>query len=125
MKPTNITLEQAAAFPISAFAALQALRDTGRIQPTHRVLIIGASGGVGTFAVQIAKSYGAEVTGVCSAKNVEMVRSIGADHVIDYAHEDFADGKRRYDMILDTAGNRSLSHLRRALTPQGLSLIHI
>ena len=119
MKPSNITLEQAAAFPISAFAALQALRDTGRIQPAHRVLIIGASGGVGTFAVQIAKSYGAEVTGVCSAKNVEMVRSIGADHVIDYAREDFADGKRRYDMILDTAGNRSLSHLRRALTPQG------
>jgi NADPH:quinone reductase-like Zn-dependent oxidoreductase len=83
MKPSNITLEQAAAFPISAFAALQALRDTGRIQPAHRVLIIGASGGVGTFAVQIAKSYGAEVTGVCSAKNVEMVRTIGADHVID------------------------------------------
>ena len=97
----------------------QALRDTGRIRQGHKVLIIGASGGVGTFAVQIAKSYGAEVTGVCSAKNVEMVRSIGADHVIDYAHEDFADGQRRYDMILDTAGNRSLSHLRRALTPQG------
>ena len=119
VKPANITLEQAAGFPISAFAALQALRDTGRIQPAHRVLIIGASGGVGTFAVQIAKSYGAEVTGVCSAKNVEMVESIGADHVIDYAREDFADGKRRCDMILDTAGNRSLSHLRRALTPKG------
>jgi NADPH:quinone reductase-like Zn-dependent oxidoreductase len=123
VKPANITLEQAAGFPISAFAALQALRDTGRIQPAHRVLIIGASGGVGTFAVQIAKSYGAEVTGVCSAKNVEMVRSIGADHVIDYASEDFADGQRRYDMILDTAGNRSLSHLRRALTPQGTLIL--
>ena len=119
MKPANITLEQAAAFPISAFAALQALRDTGQIQPGHKVLIIGASGGVGTFAVQIAKSYGAEVTGVCSAKNMEMVRSIGADQVIDYAREDFADGGRPYDLILDTAGNRSLSHLRRALTPQG------
>jgi NADPH:quinone reductase-like Zn-dependent oxidoreductase len=120
VKPANITLEQAAGFPISTFAALQALRDTGRIQPGHRVLIIGASGGVGTFAVQIAKSYGAEITGVCSAKNVEMVRSIGADHVIDYAREDFADSERRYDMILDTAGNPSLSHLsRRALTPQG------
>ena len=92
IKPANITLEQAAAFPISAFAALQALRDTGRIQPAHKVLIIGASGGVGTFAVQIAKSYGAEVTGVCSAKNAEMVQSIGADHVIDYARQDFVDG---------------------------------
>jgi NADPH:quinone reductase-like Zn-dependent oxidoreductase len=119
MKPANITLEQAAAFPISAFAALQALRDTGQIQPRHKVLIIGASGGVGTFAVQIAKSYGAKVTGVCSAKNVDMVRSIGADQVIDYAREDVADGGRPYDLILDTAGNRSLSHLRRALTPQG------
>jgi NADPH:quinone reductase-like Zn-dependent oxidoreductase len=119
VKPATITLEQAAAFPISAFAALQALRDTGRIQPGHRVLIIGASGGVGTFAVQIAKSFGAEVTGVCSGKNVEMVRSIGADHVIDYARNDFAEGGRSYDVILDIAGNRSLSHLRRALTPQG------
>ena len=119
VKPANITLKQAAAFPISAFAALQALRDTGRIQPGHKVLIIGASGGVGTFAVQMAKSYGTDVTGVCSAKNVEMVRSIGADHVIDYAREDFADGGRPYDLILDIAGNRSLSHLRRALTPLG------
>jgi NADPH:quinone reductase-like Zn-dependent oxidoreductase len=119
VKPANITLEQAAGFPISAFAALQALRDTGRIRPGHRVLIIGASGGVGTFAVQIAKSFGAEVTGVCSGKNVEMVRSIGADHVIDYARDDFAEGRRPYDLILDIAGNRSLSHLRRALTPQG------
>jgi NADPH:quinone reductase-like Zn-dependent oxidoreductase len=123
MKPGNITLEQAAAFPISAFAALQALRDTGQIQPRHTVLIIGASGGVGTFAVQIAKSYGAEVTGVCSAKNVDMVRSIGADRVIDYGREDLADGERRYDLILDTAGNRSLSHLRRALTRQGTLVI--
>jgi NADPH:quinone reductase-like Zn-dependent oxidoreductase len=123
MKPANITLEQAAASPISAFAALQALRDTGQIQPRHKVLIIGASGGVGTFAVQIAKSYGAEVTGVCSAKNVDMVRSIGADRVIDYGREDFADGERLYDLILDTAGNRSLSHLRRALTPQGTLVI--
>jgi NADPH:quinone reductase-like Zn-dependent oxidoreductase len=119
VKPANITLEQAAGFPISAFAALQALRDTGRIQPGHRVLIIGASGGVGTFAVQIAKSFGAEVTGVCSGKNVQMVGSIGADHVIDYARDDFAEGERPYDVILDIAGNRSLSHLRRALTPQG------
>jgi NADPH:quinone reductase-like Zn-dependent oxidoreductase len=94
LMPANITLEQAAGFPISAFAALQALRDTGRIQSGHQVLIIGASGGVGTFAVQIAKSFGAEVTGVCSRKNMEMVRSIGADHVIDYAREDFADGER-------------------------------
>ena len=119
IKPANITLEQAGVFPISAFAALQALRDTGGIQPAHKVLIIGASGGVGTFAVQIAKSYGAEVTGVCSPKNVQMVQSIGADHVIDYARQDFVDGGRAYDLILDTAGNRSLSHLRRALTPKG------
>ena len=119
IKPANITLEQAAAFPISAFAALQALRDIGKIQPAHKVLIIGASGGVGTFAVQIAKSYGAEVTGVCGTKNVEMVRSIGADHVIDYTRQDFIDGGRPYDLILDIAGNRSLSHLRRALTLKG------
>jgi NADPH:quinone reductase-like Zn-dependent oxidoreductase len=120
VKPANITLEQAAGFPISAFAALQALRDAGGIQPGHRALIIGASGGVGTFAVQIAKSFGAEVTGVCRGKNAEMVRSIGADHVIDYTRDDFADGRRRpYDVILDIAGDRSLSHLRRALTPQG------
>ena len=123
LKPANLPFEQAAAVPISAFAALQALRDKGQIQPGHKVLIIGASGGVGTFAVQIAKSYGAEVTGVCSTRNVDMVRSIGADHVIDYTREDFADGRRHYDVILDIAENRSLSHLRRALTPQGTLVI--
>ena len=119
VKPANITFQQAAACSISAFAALQALRDKGRIQHGHRVLIVGASGGVGTFAVQIAKSFGAEVTGVCGAKNVEMLRSIGADHVIDYARDDFAEAKRPYDVILDIAGNRSLARLRGALTPQG------
>lgn len=117
VKPANITVAQAAACPISAFAALQALRDSGQIKPGHRVLIIGASGGVGTFAVHIAKSYGAEVTGVCSARNLEIVRSIGADHVIDHAREDFADGRRHYDLVLDIASNRSLSHLRHGLTP--------
>jgi NADPH:quinone reductase-like Zn-dependent oxidoreductase len=118
-KPANLTFAQAAAVPISASTALQALRDQGHIQPRQRVLVIGASGGVGTYAVQLAKAFGAEVTGVCSAAKVDLVRSIGADHVIDYTREDFADGKRRYDLILDIGGNRSLSHVRRALTPQG------
>lgn len=122
-KPANLTMEQAAAVPASALTALQGLRDRGRIQPGQRVLIIGASGGVGTYAVQLAKAFGAEVTGVCSTTKVDMVRSIGADHVIDYTRDDFADGVELYDLILDTAGNRSLSHLRRALTPEGTLVI--
>ena len=111
-------VETSSAFPISAFAALQALRDTGRMQPAHKVLIIGASGGVGTFAVQIANRRGGSDRRLQS-RNVEMVRSIGADHVIDYARQEFVDVGRSYDVILDTAGNRSLSYLRRALTPKG------
>ena len=121
LKPANLTLEQAAAVPISAFAALQALRDAGRIRQGEEVLIIGASGGVGTFAVQIAKAFGADVTGVCST--TEMVRSLGADRVIDYTREDIAQHGRRYDLIVDIAGNRSLSDLRRALTPKGTLVI--
>jgi NADPH:quinone reductase-like Zn-dependent oxidoreductase len=118
-KPTNLSFEQAAAVPISGFAALQALRDTGGVQPGQTVVIIGASGGVGSFAVQLAKAFGAEVTGVCSTKSVELVRSLGADHVIDYTQEDFTRSGQRYDLILEMAGNRSLSDLRRALTPKG------
>ncbi|MEA2002771.1 MAG: NAD(P)-dependent alcohol dehydrogenase, partial [Actinomycetota bacterium] len=123
LKPSNVTFEQAAAVPISAFTALQGVRDHGEVQPGQKVLIIGASGGVGTFAVQIAKAYGAEVTGVCSTRNVDMVRSIGADHVIDYTNEEITKGGQRYDVILDMAGNRSLSSLRRALTPKGTLVI--
>lgn len=119
LKPANLTFEQAAAVPIAAITALQGLRDKGRIQPGHKVLINGASGGVGTFAVQIAKSFGAEVTGVCSTRNVELVRSLGADHVIDYTQEDFTQGERRYDLILDNVGNRSFSDLRRVLKDSG------
>jgi len=119
-KPHNLTFEQAAAVPTSAFAALHGLRDAGKVQPGQKVLINGASGGVGTFAVQIAKSFGAEVTGVCSTRNVEMVRSIGADHVIDYTREDFTQDGPRFDLILDNVGNRSFSDCRRALTPQGV-----
>jgi NADPH:quinone reductase-like Zn-dependent oxidoreductase len=122
-KPANLTFEQAAAVAISCSAALQALRDHGRVEPGQHVLIIGASGGVGTYAVQLAKAFGADVTGVCSATKVEMVRSLGADHVIDYTHEDFADGEQRYDVILDIGGNSSLSRLRRALTPKGTLVI--
>ncbi|WP_231509512.1 NAD(P)-dependent alcohol dehydrogenase [Streptosporangium roseum] len=122
-KPANVTFEQAAAVPTSAFAALQGLRDRGRIQAGQRVLVIGAGGGVGTFAVQLAKALGADVTGVCGPAKTDLVRSIGADDVIDYTREDFADGARRYDLILDTAGRRSLSHLRRALTPRGTLVI--
>ena len=119
-KPANLTFEQAAAVPTAALTALQGLRDQGRVRPGQRVLINGAAGGVGTFAVQIAKEFGAEVTGVCSTMNVDMVLSIGADHVIDYTHEDFVAGGPRYDVILDNVANRSLSDLRRALTPRGI-----
>ena len=118
-KPTNLTFEQAAAVGVSASAALQLLRDQGNVKPGQKILINGASGGLGTFAVQIGKAFGAEVTGVCSTKNADMVRSIGADHVIDYAHEDFTQGKQRYDFILDNVGNHSLSETRRVLTPTG------
>ena len=118
-KPANLTFEQAAAVGVSATTALQLLRDEGKVQPGQKVLINGASGGVGTFAVQIAKAFGAEVTAVCSTRNVDMVRSIGADHVIDYTKEDFTKGGPRYDFILDNVGNHSLSETRRALTPNG------
>ena len=118
-KPANLTFEQAAAVGVSASTALQLLRDQGKVQAGQKVLINGASGGVGTFAVQIAKAFGAEVTGVCSARNVNMVRSIGADYVIDYTREDFTQGKERYDFILDNVGNHSLSATRHALNPKG------
>ena len=118
-KPTNITLEQAAVVAISGLTALQSLRDAGRVKQGQHVLIIGASGGVGTFAVPIAKSFGAEVTGVCSTAKNDLVTSIGADHVIDYTKSNFADGPQRYDLILDIGGNTPLSRLRRALTPRG------
>jgi len=118
-KPPNVTFEQAAAVPIAAITALQGLRDKGQLQRGQKVLINGASGGVGTFAVQIAKAFGAEVTGVCSTKNVELVRSLGADRVIDYTREDFTKSGQRYDLILDNVGNHSLLECRRALTPRG------
>jgi NADPH:quinone reductase-like Zn-dependent oxidoreductase len=114
-KPANVTFEQAAAVPVAAISALQGLRDKGKIQSGQKVLINGASGGVGTFAVQIAKSFGAEVTGVCSTRNVDTARSIGADHVIDYTQEDFTRSDRRYDLLLDIAGNRSWSDCKRVL----------
>ncbi len=120
--PTNLTLAQAAAVPSASIAALHALRDQANVQPGQKVLINGASGGVGTFAVQIAKALGAEVTGVCSTRNVDMVRSIGADCVIDYTKEDFTRSGQRYDLILDNIGNRSFSDYRRALTPGGTHL---
>ena len=119
LKPAQLTFEQAAAVPVSAMTALRALRDVGQVQPGQQVLINGASGGVGTFAVQIAKSLGAAVTGVCSSRNGELVRSIGADHVVDYTQEDFTQSGRRYDLILDNVGNRSFADCGRALTPQG------
>ena len=122
-KPASLSFEQAAAVPVSALSALQAVRDHARVQAGQKVLIIGASGGVGTFAVQIAKAFGAEVTGVCSTAKTDLVRSVRADHVIDYTREDFADGQRRYDVILDIGGNRRLSRLRRALTARGRLVI--
>jgi NADPH:quinone reductase-like Zn-dependent oxidoreductase len=122
-KPANLTFEQAAVVPISGLTALQAVRDSGKVQAGQKVLIIGASGGVGTFAVQIAKSFGADVTGVCSTTKVDLVRSLGADRVIDYTREDFAEKEHHYDVILDTGGHSSLSRLRRALTPNGTVVI--
>ena len=123
LKPANITFEQAASVPIAAITALQALRDKGKIKPGQKVLINGASGGVGTFAVQIAKSYGAEVTGVCSTRNLEMVRSIGADHVIDYTREDYTKNGQQYDLIIDNVGNHPLLANRRVLNPDGIFVI--
>ena len=123
LKPANMTFEQSASVPIAGITALQALRDKGKIAPGKKVLINGASGGVGTFAVQIAKSFGAEVTGVCSTRNVEMVRSIGADHVIDYTQEDYTRSGQRYDLIIDNVGNHSLSANRRVLNSDGIFVI--
>jgi NADPH:quinone reductase-like Zn-dependent oxidoreductase len=122
-KPANLTFAQAAAVPVSALTALQAVRDRGRVQAGQKVLVIGASGGVGTFAVQIAKAAGAEVTGVSSTAKLDLVRSLGADHVIDYTRDDITAGGHRYDVILDTGGHRPLSELRRALTPRGTLVI--
>jgi NADPH:quinone reductase-like Zn-dependent oxidoreductase len=122
-KPTNLSFEEAATVPISGLTALQAVRDHGGVKAGQKVLIVGASGGVGSFAVQIAKAYRADVTGVCSTAKVDMVRALGADQVIDYNREDFTDGRHRYDVILDIGGNRRLSHLRRALTPEGRLVI--
>jgi NADPH:quinone reductase-like Zn-dependent oxidoreductase len=118
-KPVNLTFEQAAVTPVSGLTALQALRDKGRVQPGQEVLIIGASGGVGTFAVQLAKAFGARVTGVCSTTKIDLVRTLGADRVIDYTREDFADGGQRYDIVLDIGGNSPLARLRRALVRSG------
>jgi NADPH:quinone reductase-like Zn-dependent oxidoreductase len=118
-KPANLTFEQAAAVPLAGNTALMGLRDVAQVRPGQRVLINGASGGVGTFAVQIAKALGAEVTGVCSARNADLVRSIGADHVVDYASQDFSRSGQRYDVVFDLVGNRSLADCRRALTPEG------
>jgi len=123
LKPANLTFEQAAVVPISAGTALQALTDAGRVEAGQTVLITGASGGVGSYAVQLAKAFGAEVTGVCSTAKLELVRSLGADHVLDYTQDDFADGVHHYDLILDIGGNPPLSRLRRALTPTGTVVI--
>ena len=122
-KPANATFEQAAVTPVSALTALQALTNVGRVKQGDKVLVIGASGGVGSNAVQLARAFGAEVTGVCSTAKLDLVRSLGADHVIDYTTEDFADGAHRYDLILDIAGNPAPSRLRRALTPAGTAVL--
>jgi NADPH:quinone reductase-like Zn-dependent oxidoreductase len=124
LKPVNLTFDQAAAVPTSALAALHAVRDAGKVKPGQKVLINGASGGVGTFAVQIAKSFGAEVTGVCGTTNADVVRSIGADHVIDYTREDFTQSGQHYDLILDNVENHSLADCRRALTPSGTLILN-
>ena len=123
LKPVNLTFEDSAAVPQAAFTALHALRDQGQVQPGQKVLINGASGGVGTFAVQIAKLFGAEVTGVCSTRNLEMVRSISADHVIDYTQEDFTQNGQRYDLIVDIAANHALSEMKRVLNPNGICVV--
>ncbi|MDH5502127.1 MAG: NAD(P)-dependent alcohol dehydrogenase, partial [Gammaproteobacteria bacterium] len=123
MKPSNIGFQEAAAIPIAGVTAIQALRDSGRLQPGQKVLINGASGGVGTFAVQIARSMGAEVTGVCSTRNLEMVRALGADHVIDYTVDDYTQGEERYDVIVDMVGNHGLLANRRVLKPAGILVI--
>src|SRR5438876_8169608 len=123
LKPTKMTFEQAAAVPLAAFTALQGLRDKGQIKLGQKVLVNGASGGVGTAAVQIAKSFGTEVTGVCSTRNVDMVRSLGADHLIDYTQADFTKNGQRYDLIFDAVGNRSVSDYKRALSPNGICVI--
>jgi NADPH:quinone reductase-like Zn-dependent oxidoreductase len=123
VKPAKVTFEQAASIPVAGITALQGLRDTGKIRPGQKVLINGAAGGVGTFAVQIAKHFGADITGVCGARNADMVRSLGAARVIDYEREDFTKGPERYDLVLDNVGNRSFSELRRLLTPNGICVI--
>jgi NADPH:quinone reductase-like Zn-dependent oxidoreductase len=123
LKPANMTFEQAASVPIAATTALQGLRDKGKIQPGQKVLVNGASGGVGTFAVQIAKSYGADVTGVCSTRNLEMARSIGADQVVDYTKEDFTKSGRYYDLLFDNIGNHSFSERKRILNPNGICVM--
>ena len=123
-KPARLSFEQAAAVPMAGTTALRGIRDMGAVQAGHRVLVNGAAGGVGTYAVQIAAALGAEVTGVCSTRNLELVRSIGAAHVVDYTREDFTDGPARYDVILDNVGNRPLSQLRRALTPTGTLVLN-
>jgi NADPH:quinone reductase-like Zn-dependent oxidoreductase len=123
LKPTNLSFEEAAAAPLVAFTALQGLRDHGHIQAGQKVLINGASGGIGTFAVQYAKSVGTEVTGVCSTRNLDMVRSIGADHVIDYTQEDFTRNGQPYDLLFDTVGNRSVADYKRALSPNGICVV--
>ncbi|HEY4991859.1 MAG TPA: NAD(P)-dependent alcohol dehydrogenase [Nakamurella sp.] len=122
-KPANCSFQQAAVAGVSALTALQAVRDAGRVRAGQQVLIIGASGGVGSYAVQLAKAFGAVVTGVCSTEKLDLVRSLGADHVIDYRTDDFADGTQRYDVIIDIAGNATLARLRRALTPTGTAAI--
>jgi len=123
LKPAGLTWEQAAAVPVSGLTAFQGVHDSGRLAPGQKLLVIGASGGVGSYAVQLGKAHGAEVTGVCSTAKVELVRSLGADHVIDYTREDFADGPERYDLILDIGGNARIPRLRRALTPAGTLVI--